>query len=151
MTPMTTTIRNTVLALIAAGGLAIGATACVDDDEETTPAPGGEAPQEETPRDEEPSEDQERDDLISFELDDRSSYGIKDIWVKYTITNHSSEKSSYEFDWEAVNDKGVRVDDGWILVDNVRPGQTVRGEDFTLLETMDVTLNITSFDRYASF
>lgn len=93
----------------------------------------------------------ERADLVSFQLDDRSAAGITDIWVTWTIKNSSSRKSDYSWDWEAVDADGTRLENGSALETDVRPGQTVRGEFFTTLDTMDgVTLNITRFERTAS-
>lgn len=93
----------------------------------------------------------ERADLTSFKLDDRTAYGINDIWVKYTITNHSSKKSDYTFDWEALNSKGVRVASGTEYETNVLPGQTVEGDDFTTLDGPTVALHVTSIDRTESW
>ncbi len=73
------------------------------------------------------------------------------IWIVWTIKNNSSEKSDYLWDWEAVDASGTRLDNGTQLVTDVQPGQTARGEDFTTLDSVQgVTLNITSFDRFAS-
>lgn len=94
----------------------------------------------------------ERADLVSFELDDRSQAGISDIWLVWTIRNSSSEKSDYAWDWEAVDADGTRVDSGSQLETNVQPGQTARGDYFTTLNTVKgIKLNVTSFDRTASY
>lgn len=93
----------------------------------------------------------ERTDLTSFKLDDRSKDTITDIWVKWSITNHSSKKSDYSFDWEAVNSNGVRVANSTELVTDVKPGQTAHGSDFTTLNNVHVTLHVTKFDRTESF
>jgi hypothetical protein len=99
-----------------------------------------------------PPKQAERADLKSFTLDDRSRDGINDIWVKWTITNHSSKKSDYAFDWEAVSkDSGIRVANSTELVTNVLPGQTVKGDDFTTLQNVNVTLHITKFDRTQAY
>ncbi|WP_236238953.1 hypothetical protein [Streptomyces sp. CC228A] len=93
----------------------------------------------------------ERADLLDFRLDDRSPFGVPRIWIVWTIKNNSSEKSDYLWDWEAVDASGTRLDNGTQLVTDVQPGQTARGEDFTTLDSVQgVTLNITSFDRFAS-
>jgi len=94
----------------------------------------------------------ERADLLDFQLDDRSQAGITDIWLVWTIKNSSSEKSTYSWDWEAVDTDGTRVEDGSQLETNVQPGQTARGEYPTTLKSVKgIKLNITSFDRYASY
>lgn len=97
------------------------------------------------------SKKSERADLKTFKLDDRSAYGVTDIWVKFTLQNSSSHKSDYSFDWEAVNSKGERIDSGSELVTNVLPGQKAKGADFTQLKNTGVKLNITSFDRTESY
>ncbi|MBT2440016.1 hypothetical protein J7E93_07755 [Streptomyces sp. ISL-36] len=116
--------------------------------EPATTAPQPPAP--ETPRPTDNERTREQRDLIDFKLDDRSASGFKNIWVTWTITNHSSEKSDYTWDWEAVAPNGVRVADSTEHEFNVQPGQTVKGDFFTTLDTTDVKLNITSFDRTAS-
>jgi hypothetical protein len=94
----------------------------------------------------------ERADLVSFQLDDRSQAGIADIWLVWTIKNSSSEKSNYSWDWEAVDAGGTRVADGSQFETNVQPGQTARGEYPTTLKGVKgVKLNVTSFDRNASY
>jgi hypothetical protein len=94
----------------------------------------------------------ERADLISFQLDDRSQAGITNIWLVWTIKNSSSEKSNYTWDWEAVDAGGTRVEDGSQLETNVQPGQTARGEyPTTLASVKGIKLNVTSFDRSASY
>jgi hypothetical protein len=72
---------------------------------------------------------------------------FKSIWVTWTITNNSSEKSSYTFDWEAIAPNGERLDDSTQHVRNVQPGQTAKGEMPTTLKTANVELNVTDFDR----
>ena len=89
----------------------------------------------------------ERADLKTFKVDDRSQYGFSDVWLKWTITNSSSEKSDYSWDWEAVDGSGERVDSGTEFETNVLPGQTAHGETPSTLDTADVTINITNFDR----
>ena len=94
----------------------------------------------------------ERADLISFQSDDRSAAGITDVWVVWTIRNSSTEKSDYSWDWEAVDAHGTRVGNGTEWETDVLPGQTARGESITTLKTATgVRLNITGFDRTASY
>jgi hypothetical protein len=45
--------------------------------------------------------------------------------AKLTITNHSSQPSSYMIQIEFVNSSGARVSDGYAAENTVRPGQTV--------------------------
>ncbi|MEU2506015.1 hypothetical protein ABZ621_15025 [Streptomyces sp. NPDC007863] len=131
-------IAIVVLVLVIAQG---------DDDESTTPAPGRTATSLGTTQ--EPQG--ERADLISFQLDDRSTAGIINIWVVWTIKNNSSETSDYSWDWEAVDASGTRLANGTQLDTNVQPGQTAKGEFPTTLKTVKgVKLNITSFNRTAS-
>ncbi len=118
-------------------------------EETTTPAPNetttGSATQE-------AQTDTERQDLVSFQLDDRSTAGIKDIWLVWTIRNSSSEESDYSWQWEAVAADGTRLENGSQLETDVQPGQTAEGEFPTTLKDADgVELNITKFDRTASY
>ncbi|MEU1477252.1 hypothetical protein [Streptomyces sp. NPDC005760] len=118
-----------------------------DKDESTTSAPTAKTQQRQT---REPAG--ERADLISFQLDDRSQAGISNIWLVWSIKNSSSEKSNYSWDWEAVDADGTRVDDGSQWETNVQPGQTARGEFPTTLKSVKgIKLNVTSFDRTASY
>lgn len=91
----------------------------------------------------------ERDDLLFIRIDDRTSYGITDFWLKWKIKNNSNQKSDYSFDWEAVDTKtGERVDSGSEMETNVLPGQTTTGDTFTVLESAkNIKINITAFDR----
>ncbi|MER5938793.1 hypothetical protein ABT121_15890 [Streptomyces sp. NPDC001928] len=121
-----------------------------DGDESTTPAPSTTI----TPRaSQQPQEPRgERADLISFKLDDRSEAGITNIWLVWTIKNSSSEKSNYSWEWEAVDAGGTRLANGSQLETDVQPGQTAQGEYPTTLKGVKgIRLNITSFDRTASY
>lgn len=93
----------------------------------------------------------ERADLATFVLDDRSAYGMSDVWIKYTLINHSSKTSDYVIKWEAVDSKGTRVDNGEVYAYDVRPGQTAHGEDTTMLTNGQNKVNITSFDRTEAY
>ena len=105
-----------VAALMTVGGTTFVGCGSTDDDGGSTPAPaektqtkerqteGGEEPQ----GGREDPQRGERKDLLSFKLSDRSEAGITNIWVTWTIKNHSSEKSNYSWDWEAVNPSGTR-------------------------------------------
>jgi hypothetical protein len=126
--------------------------------EKTTPS----APQEETspnrttptpkpPPDPAEEEARERRDLVSFAINDRSVSGFESIWITWTIENHSSKKSDYRWAWEAIDANGVRVDDGTQYESNVQPGQTTKGDFPTTLDTANVKLNVTDFDRSASW
>ncbi|MDQ0930906.1 hypothetical protein [Streptomyces turgidiscabies] len=120
------------------------------DDESTTTAPGKATAT--TPREKTQEPRGERADLTSFRLDDRSEAGITNIWVVWTIKNRSSEKSNYSWDWEAVDASGTRLTNGSQLETDVQPGQTARGEYPTTLKSVKgVKLNITSFNRTASY
>ncbi|TPQ18573.1 hypothetical protein [Streptomyces sporangiiformans] len=122
-----------------------------DGDESTTPAPT-KTTTDTTPREKTQEPRGERADLISFQLDDRSEAGISNIWVVWTIKNSSSEQSNYSWDWEAVDASGTRLTNGSQLETDVQPGQTVRGEyPTTLTSVKSVKLNITSFNRTASY
>jgi hypothetical protein len=137
---------------IVTAGLALG-TAC-GGGEESTPAPQGGTTTAESPEgnDPEPQGRSERDDLVRFELDDRSQAGITNIWVVWTIKNSSSEKSNYSWDWEAVDADGTRVENSTQLETDVQPGQTATGEfPTTLKTTKGIELNITNFDRTAGY
>ncbi|MFD5948660.1 hypothetical protein ACFWAZ_20670 [Streptomyces collinus] len=93
----------------------------------------------------------ERDDLVSFEIDDRSQAGIEDIWVTWTIRNRSSEKSNYTWEWEAVGPDGTRLYNSSEIATDVQPGQTATGESPTTLKTSNVKINVTEFDRSKSW
>lgn len=121
-----------------------------DDDESTTSAPT-DAATEKASQGEKQEPQGERADLVRFQLDDRSTAGITDIWAVWTIKNNSSEKSDYSWEWEAVDASGTRLANSWELETAIQPGQTARGESFTTLKTAKgVKLNITSFNRTAS-
>lgn len=118
-------------------------------DESTTPAPSvtATAKAQQTPQGK-----SERADLVSFQLDDRSESGLTNIWVVWTIKNNSSEKSDYSWDWEAVDASGTRLANGTQLDTDVQPGQTALGEYPTTLKSVKgIKLNVTSFDRTASY
>ncbi|MFI9829460.1 hypothetical protein ACIHIX_17415 [Streptomyces sp. NPDC051913] len=120
-------------------------------DESTTPAPRATTTPA-TRQGETPGPETERDDLVSFRLDDRSQAGITDIWLVWTIKNSSGEKSDYSWEWEAVDAGGTRLENGSQLETEVRPGQTAKGEYPTTLKSVKgIKLNITSFDRTASY
>lgn len=90
-------------------------------------------------------------DLTSLRLDDRSAYGVPDIWVTYAITNHSSKRSDYEVDWEALNSSGVRVSSGTEFEQNVSAGETLKGSDVTTLNAAKgIKLHVISVSRTAS-
>ncbi|MFF5983155.1 hypothetical protein ACFY78_30350 [Streptomyces olindensis] len=143
---------SVLIATVAVAGLAL-TTACGGDDE-STPAPKGETTTAASPEANEPEPQgrSERDDLVRFELEDRSQAGITNIWVVWTIKNNSSEKSTYSWDWEAVDAQGTRVANSSQLETDVQPGQTATGEFPTTLKTTEgIKLNITSFNRTAGF
>ncbi|MCF2539200.1 MULTISPECIES: hypothetical protein [Streptomyces] len=133
--------------MVVAIGVAVAVVAGDDGDDSTTSAPTATTPQGETRKGK-----SERDDLTSFQVDDRSQAGINDIWLTWTIRNNSSEKSDYSWEWEAVGSDGTRLDNGTEIETAVQPGQTAKGETFTTLKTAQgVRLNITDFDRTASY
>jgi hypothetical protein len=143
--------RKTGRIIAASVGLALGGIVIIgvvasggsDDTTPVTKAPTAAAPHKAN----------ERADLTSFVLDDRSaSSGITDVWVKYAIHNHSSKTSDYLISWEAIDKAtGDRVADGEEGAYNVRPGQTTHEEDVTELNTANVTINITGFDRTEAY
>ncbi|MFJ7073285.1 hypothetical protein [Streptomyces sp. NPDC098781] len=127
------------------------AIALADSEEGTTSAPSTTASAK-THRAQTQEATGERADLISFQLDDRSQDGITDVWLVWTIRNSSSEKSDYSWEWEAVDAGGTRVTNGSLLDTDVQPGQTARGEYPTTLKSVKgIKLNITSFNRTASY
>ncbi|MEU0385254.1 hypothetical protein [Streptomyces chartreusis] len=155
---MRSPIAAALAALVAVGGLTL--TSCTTDNGGgSSPAPSETKTQtpspEQSKQQESPQggqkENNERKDLISFKLDDRSQAGFEDIWVTWTIKNHSSEKSDYSWDWEAVDSSGTRVANSTEYVDNVQPGQTTTGEDITTLKTANVKINVTEFERTKAY
>ncbi|SCK13621.1 hypothetical protein [Streptomyces sp. WMMB 322] len=147
---MNRTITSGLATLGAIGALTLG-TAC-GDDQDRPPAPEDTTSAEPspTPSKKEPKKS-ERADLVSFRLDDRSKAGVPEIWIAWTIKNNSSEKSDYEWDWEAVDANGTRLENSTELATNVQPGQTTKGETPTTLESAKgIKLNITEFDRTAA-
>ncbi|MFD4633839.1 hypothetical protein ACFVYR_12340 [Streptomyces sp. NPDC058284] len=145
-------ISSAFVATIAVAGLTLGA-GC-SSDESSTPAPKSESATEKAQQEKghKPQGRSERADLVRFQLDDRSQSGFNDIWVVWTIKNNSSDKSDYTWDWEAVNADGTRVENGSQLETDVQPGQSAKGEyPTTLHSTSGIKLNITSFDRTASY
>lgn len=67
-----------------------------------------------------------RDDVKVDQAKGVSEHGM--FKVPVTITNHSSEPSTYSVQLELVDKDGTRVDDTYVLVSNVEPGQTVKEE-----------------------
>lgn len=142
-------------AVTMAGGLTVGGCA-VEDDSSTPPPDSGTATAEKQQAEGQGEKPQggrseaaggERENLVSFEIEDRSQAGFENIWVTWTITNRSSEKSNYTWEWEAVGPDGKRLYNSTELATDVQPGQTATGESPTTLKTADVTVNITEFDR----
>lgn len=140
-----------VLAAVVAIVIVVLVVAAGGKDESTTPAPSG-TPTAKTQQGRTRGPAGERADLISFKLDDRSQAGVSNIWLVWTIKNSSSQKSDYTWDWEAVDAGGTRVGDGSQFETNVQPGQTARDEYPTTLKSVKgIKLNVTSFDRTASY
>lgn len=151
-------------AIILAIGIALGSAGGGGNDavtpapsptveEPTTPAapPEDKPATEPEPRTDEQEAATERKDLVRFAIDDRSTAGFKSIWIVWTITNSSSEKSDYTWDWEAIGPNGDRLADSTEYVRNVLPGQTTKGDMPTTLDTANIKLNITDFDRSKSW
>ena len=93
----------------------------------------------------------ERADLDYFKIENKSNQYLTDVWVKWSVTNHSSKASDYWISWEAVNASGVRVANGSELTNNVQPGQTAKQDIPTTLSTAHVKLVVTKFDRTQSY
>lgn len=92
----------------------------------------------------------ERKDLEEIKLGECDSWG--DCTVSYTITNNSSKASSYDIEADVL-DGGARVESAWIYEDNVKPGQTVRGETIVFVNDPNATHKLTNIevDRMESF
>ncbi|MFG2023640.1 hypothetical protein [Streptomyces sp. NPDC048825] len=151
-------ITAAFVAVAVFGGLTLGG--CTTEDDGSTPAPTRETQTEERQTEEQGEELQggreepqrsERDDLLSFKIDDRSQAGFENIWVTWTIKNQSAEKSDYSWDWEAIASNGERVYNSTEYVTDVQPGQTTTGEFPTTLQTSNVKINITDFERTKSY
>ncbi|MEU3401366.1 hypothetical protein [Streptomyces filamentosus] len=114
------------------------------------PLPATSVPVEET-RSATPSlkPDNERADLKSFEIDDRRAFGADRIWIAWTIVNSASKEVNYTWDWEARDTHGARVAKGTETAIGVLPGEKRYGGIPTTLETAEVKLRITKFDRAA--
>ncbi|MFD9052672.1 hypothetical protein [Streptomyces zaomyceticus] len=89
----------------------------------------------------------ERADLKSFKIDDARAFGTDRIWVAWTVVNSAHEEVDYTWEWEAVDVNGVRVAKGTETAIGVLPGEKPYGGSPTTLETADVKLRITKFDR----
>ncbi|PJE93757.1 hypothetical protein CUT44_31570 [Streptomyces carminius] len=137
-------------ALTAACGLALAGCGSYGDEPTPAPAPAEETQTRETSEDREASQENERADLVDFALDDRSQAGFTNIWVTWTVRNGSSEVSDYVWTWEAVDSTGTRVANSTEYVTDVRPGQTATGESPTTLDTTEVDINVTDFDRFTN-
>ncbi|MEV5438591.1 hypothetical protein AB0K80_21625 [Streptomyces sp. NPDC052682] len=140
------------------GGLVLGG--CAGEDDSSAPAPSKATTPAEQQAKEQGEKPQggrtevgggERDDLVSFQIDDRSQAGFADVWVTWTIKNQSSEKSDYSWEWEAIGPDGKRLYNSTEFVTDVQPGQTATGESPTTLKTADVKINVTDFDRTKSY
>ncbi|KOT90871.1 lipoprotein [Streptomyces sp. NRRL F-5755] len=152
---MTNHRRFITAPLVAAtAAVALALTAACGTDNSTTPAPADKSAPEKAQQDKkaDSSPENERADLTRFRLDDRSQAGFTNIWVVWTVKNTSGKKSNYHFDWEAVDSNGTRVANSTEFVTDVQPGQTTTGESPTTLHSAQgVKLNITNFDRTATY
>ncbi|MDX2544446.1 hypothetical protein ACOT81_28170 [Streptomyces sp. WI04-05B] len=155
--------RRLIAATLVAVSVTVGGATFVgcgaDDNGGSTPAPTGSTKTEDRQTDQgespqggrkEPKAN-ERQDLISFKIDDRSQAGVAFVWVTWTIKNNSSGKSNYSWDWEAIDSTGKRVANSTEFVTDVQPGQTTTGESPTVIKDADVKLNITEFDRTKAY
>ncbi|MER6481789.1 hypothetical protein [Streptomyces filamentosus] len=150
--------RQGALAAFAAGVFVLGGAACGSEGGETGPVrpPQSEAP---TPVAPPPTKKRtpppapslkpgsERSDLREFRVDDARAFGADRIWLAWTIVNSTPEKANYRWEWEAVDAQGVRVAQGTELAIGVEPGEKTFGGTPTTLETADVKLRVTKFDR----
>ncbi|MBT2439948.1 hypothetical protein J7E93_07395 [Streptomyces sp. ISL-36] len=146
---------------LSIGAFAFGGVACDSGAETANPvrtqeteasAPTTPAPADKQTRSATPSlkPGNEREELKSFEIDDSRAFGADRIWVVWTVVNSTSRKANYTWEWEAVDTHGVRVAKGTELAIGVRPGEKTIGGSPTTLETADVKLRITKFDRTAA-
>ena len=62
-------------------------------------------------------------------------YGWNDTKMVVTVKNITNEKKSYSFHIEAIDSSGQRIDDGYVIVNDLRPGQTTTEEIFTYIES----------------
>jgi hypothetical protein len=132
-----------IIAVVAAGGSGGGGSTAPAQPKAPAVQPHNPAPAKPKPN--------ERADLNYLNLEDKSQAGLTDIWVKWSVTNHSSKASDYWISWEAVNSQGVRVADGSELTNNVQPGQTARQDTPTTLTTSHVKIVVTKFDRTEAY
>lgn len=145
---MRRSLRMVIISVVAFIGIIVVASLATGGGHKTTvttPPPASTAPAKPAPA---PSKTtSERADLNYFKMDDRSVSGFSDIWVKFSVTNHSSKTSDYTINWQAVNANGTRVANSTELLTNVKPGQTATDAMPTTIPNAQATVTVTSLDR----
>ena len=65
----------------------------------------------------------------------KDKYGITSTKLSVKVTNKTSEKKSFTIHIEAVDEKGTRIDDGYVYASELNAGQTQNFEAFTLVSS----------------
>ena len=83
-------------------------------------------------------------ELGNFEVT-KGSYGITNTKLTVKVTNKTSEKKSFSFHIEAVDDAGTRINEDYVYANNLAAGQSQNFDIFTLVasDKIDTMKNAT--------
>lgn len=73
-------------------------------------------------------------ELGNFEVT-KGSYGITNTKLTVKVTNKTSEKKSFSFHIEAVDDAGTRINEDYVYANNLAAGQSQNFDIFTLVSS----------------
>lgn len=73
-------------------------------------------------------------ELGNFEVI-KGNYGITDTKLVVKVTNKTSEKKTFSFHIEAVDDSGTRIDEDYIYANDLAAGQSQSFDIFTLVSS----------------
>jgi hypothetical protein len=134
----------TIIRSLLVAALVLVASACAAETETPAAEAADEGPQTNSGNDTNPPPD-------DVELTDCIADDVGWIKASGTITNHSSEASTYFINVEFVASDGVRYAEGIATSSTVAPDQTAEWEASGLTEAREATTcNVTAVDRYAS-
>ncbi|MFD5620852.1 hypothetical protein [Streptomyces yangpuensis] len=98
-----------------------------------------------------PSKPSPSNDLIHFEVDNRSRGKVNNVWIAWTVKNNSTEKCNYRLSWEAIDGFGRRVANSTEYITDVQPSEIKVGGSLTVLTNPNVKLNVTDFNRTKAY
>ena len=65
---------------------------------------------------------------------EKDEIGILSTSLNVSVTNKSKEQRSFDINVEAVDENGTRIEEDYILINDLAPGQTQKVEIFNLLD-----------------